>query len=333
MRGAGRQGAWTQEGGVVKYEAIHLGDHARLGLAGGVLDLFRPHSEASEAGLLADFLAAFGNAIGTSPHMLADSAVHHARLSIVLVGRSARARKGSTRAAVARLMRHVDPPAAERVMTGLSSGEGLIEMLSPTEENPDPDNRVLVAEPEFARTLKVAARDGSILSPILRQAWDSGDLAVITRHHPLSVKGAHVSVIGHITAEELTRSISDSDLANGFANRFLWVWVERSKRIPDGDSLSEKALSQVGDRIRNVLNQARRIGRMSRTPEASRLWEAFYVAVDDDVTGILGHVTSRIEAQVLRLSMIYALLDASREIDVPHLMAAPLSGTTRPLLP
>jgi len=38
------------------------------------------------------------------------------------------------------------------------------------------DKRLLVAESEFANVLKVMTREGNTLSPVLRGAWDSGDL-------------------------------------------------------------------------------------------------------------------------------------------------------------
>jgi hypothetical protein len=62
-----------------------LEDTARYGLAGDVVDLLEPHTEADPAALLLDFLASFGNAVGSAPHVIADGAQHPARLSIIPV--------------------------------------------------------------------------------------------------------------------------------------------------------------------------------------------------------------------------------------------------------
>ena len=43
------------------------------------------------------------------------------------------------------------------------------------------DKRLLVVESEFAQALQAAGRDGSILSPILRDAWDGKTLRVLAR--------------------------------------------------------------------------------------------------------------------------------------------------------
>ena len=40
--------------------------------------------------------------------------------------------------------------------------------------------------------------------------------------------------IGHITVEELRRNLTETETSNGFANRFLWCCVRRSKLLPEG---------------------------------------------------------------------------------------------------
>ena len=52
------------------------------------------------------------------------------------------------------------------------------------------------------------------------------------------------------------------------------------------------------------------------------MWKEVYLGLSKDVDGLIGSVTSRAEAQVLRLSMIYALMDGQRFIRQEHLEAA-----------
>ena len=53
------------------------------------------------------------------------------------------------------------------------------------------------------------------------------------------------------------------------------------------------------------------------------MWEGIYKRLaDDDPGGLLGAVIARDSAQVLRLSLTYALLDGSAVIDVEHIRAA-----------
>ena len=91
-----------------------------------------------------------------------------------------------------------------------------------------------MVESEFVSALKVANRDGNTLSAVIRAAWDTGTLRTLTRNSPLEAVGAHVSIIGHITSEELRRYLDATETANGFANRFMWLCVRRSKVLPEG---------------------------------------------------------------------------------------------------
>ena len=101
------------------------------------------------------------------------------------------------------------------------------------------DKRLLVVEGEFATALRVLGREGNILSAVVRNAWDTGDLRTLTKNSPAKATGAHISIIGHVTRDELLRYLGTTEAANGFANRFLWVCVRRSKVLPDGGRLHE----------------------------------------------------------------------------------------------
>ncbi len=104
----------------------------------------------------------------------------------------------------------MDPSIEPRILTGLSSGEGLIwAVRDPTSQDPGiSDQRLLVIEPEFASVLKAASRELSTLSPTLRSAWDGRPLAILTRTAPARASTAHIAVIGHITQHELRRHIT-----------------------------------------------------------------------------------------------------------------------------
>jgi hypothetical protein len=206
---------------------------------------------------------------------------------------------------------------------GLGSGEGLICAVADTEEAPARDKRLLIFEPEFSRVLSVSAREGCILSQTVRQAWDTGNLSVITRKDPLRAKGAHISVIGHVTLEELRRRLTDTEAANGFANRFLFGLVRRPHLLPSGGNLEDAVLAELGKRVRAALERFRRFTRLRRTHEAEVLWKELYERMALDLAGgLTGAITARAEAQVLRLSVVYAGLNGTSEIGVPHLEAA-----------
>src|SRR5579885_1936251 len=71
-----------------------LAPEALHGLAGDFVRLVEPHTEADTAALLGQFLVAFGNLAGRSAHVRAEADEHDTNLFLVLVGRSAKGRKG-----------------------------------------------------------------------------------------------------------------------------------------------------------------------------------------------------------------------------------------------
>jgi hypothetical protein len=319
--GIGAEGT-THISHISLFSQLILNEAALYGLAGTVVRTVLPHSEAGAASLLLHFLVGYGNQIGRSAHYRVESTIHHCNLFFGCVGQTSKSRKGTSWNRIRELLDRIEPTwARERLQSGLSSGEGLIAAVA-DHENAIPDRRLLVVQPELASTLKVMSREGNTLSPIIREAWDSGTLRTMVKRDPLHVHDAHISIIGHITTEELVRYLNATEAANGFANRFLWAISERSKCLPEGGSLPEAELDALAQRLGTAIAFGRTVGVLQRDKAAKQLWAKVYPELSEGGAGMLGAVTSRAEAQVLRLSMLYALLDCSEEIRVPHLEAA-----------
>lgn len=318
-----------------------LGDGAFHGLAGEIVRAIEPHTEADPAGILVQLLVCFGSVLGRRPHFRVESDRHGLNLYCVLVGETSKARKGTSAGHVFKLFSEVDPGwRRSRVQTGMSSGEGLIWAVrdpqtarqarrgpdgAAREQLADPgvaDKRLLVYEPELSSTLRVLRRDGNTLSPVLRSAWDSGRLQILTRHSPATASGAHVSVVAHITRSELAGQLDQIEIANGFANRFLWISVRRSKLLPEGGRLEEVHLAPMVAKLREAIAHGQRVEELQRTEDASRLWRDVYPDLSAGRAGLYGALTARGEAHVLRLAGLYALLDRSSVIGHEHLAAA-----------
>ena len=320
-----------------------LAEQAFHGLAGEIVRTIEPHTEADPAALLFQFLAGFGNLIGRGPHTVADGARHGCNLFAAIVGVSSKGRKGTAWNHIRRVLEAVDRGwAGKRIQGGLSSGEGLIwgvrdaiEKQEAVREKKrivdyqmvveDPgvsDKRLLIIEPELAATLRVMARDGSTLSTTIRQAWDTGDLRVLTKNSPAQATGAHISIIGHITRDELLRFLTSIDTANGFANRFLWICSRRSKSLPEGGDIQSVDFVPLTRRLADIVSVARNGGEFKRDNGARKIWCGVYDALSESKPGLLGSVTARSEPQVLRLSLVYALLDGAKIISEPHMLAA-----------
>lgn len=320
---------------------------AFYGLAGEFARLVEPYTEADPVALLAQFLIMFGNVIGRQAHFKVEADIHYLNEYLALVGTTSKGRKGTSLGWVRRLFATVDGEwAAKCIQSGLSSGEGLVWAIrDPIERKEaiyaevdgkkeiiewqtlivDPgvdDKRLLVFEAEFASVLKVLDRQGNTLSAIIRDAWDTGNLQTLTKHNKAHATDGHISIIAHITKQELLRYLDSTEAGNGFGNRFIWICVRRSKLLPDGGSTENVDFNPLIQQLARAVEFGRYVGEIKRDAEATKLWREAYPRLSEGYPGLLGAILARAEAHVMRLACIYALLDLSPLVRAEHLQAA-----------
>lgn len=314
------------------------------GLVGEIVRTLDPTTEADPVGVLVSLLAGVGNVIGTGPHLILDNARHGLRVWPILVGPTGTGRKGTALAAAGTLLGRAFPEWWESRGGGLSTGEGVIwEVRDPIiEREPirDPktktvlsyqdietdsgvtDKRKFLVESEFGGVLQVITRDKNTLSAVLRKAWDGDPLTVMTKANRIRSTGAHLTITGHITPEEVRELLAARELSNGLGNRFLWICVRRSKLLPFGGQLDEGALVGLSSQLRAAVDGASEYGLLTVDEEASTAWGRVYSALANDEPGVVGQLASRGAPTIMRLAGIYAALDESPVIRLPHLEAA-----------
>src|SRR5262249_23866853 len=134
----------------------------------------------------------------------------------------------------------------------------------------------------------------------------------------------HVSIIAHITQDELLRHLSATEAANGFGNRFLWLCIKRANVLPFGGQLDDVDSSAQRKRLREAIAFVEKLSdrRINFDSQARDLWAFEYERLTQGPSGLLGAITARAEAQVVRLALNYALLDCSLLITQEHLNTA-----------
>lgn len=318
------------------------------GTAGEVVRIIEPQTEADPVAVLVQILVMFGSAIGRQAFWQVENDRHHGNLYCCLVGGTSSGRKGTSKGRALQAFCALDDDwGRRRIVSGLSSGEGLISAVrdpsykihhvkskgrvvdtqSVLDDQGEADKRLLVVEPEFGRVLRVMEREGNTLSYRLREAWDQGDLSNLTKGAApggttgLRATGAHISIIGHVTPQELRVTLKSVEIANGMANRFLWVAVKRSKLLPLGGLPVE--LGVQAHRLALAVEQARLAGELRLDGGACELLvEELYPRLTADRPGMMGALATRAVTQVRRLAMLYALLDFQAEVRAEHLIAA-----------
>ncbi|MFI5324058.1 MAG: hypothetical protein ACHQ6U_11160 [Thermodesulfobacteriota bacterium] len=307
-----------------------LAEEAFYGLAGDIVRAFEPHSEADPAALLGSFLTAYGNVIGGGSWFTVGVIKHFPLLFILCIGDTSKARKGTSWGPIRVLFESVEPEwVDDRIQNGMSSGEGIINAVR------DPifkegtlvvegvsDKRLLVVESEFAQPLNTLRREGNILSPVIRNSWDSDKLQTLTKISPTKATDPKISIIGHITAQELIAGLNEIQSGNGFANRFLMFCVKRSKSLPFPGGYDSIDIGSLTAKLKKAVEFGKLAGEIRWAEKTKPLWAKIYPDLSEGKPGIIGAITARAEAQVVRLVCIYALLDCSNEIEPEHLKAA-----------
>jgi putative DNA primase/helicase len=309
-----------------------IGDVARAGSDG---------TETNACAIAANFIAYLSCAVGRGVYLPIGNTRHHARLFCLHIGRSGRGRKGDAVSLVLRIdqaLRAMDEAFAPQIHRGgLSSREGLVALMHDgyrqgRQDVPAiGDKRLWVVESEFANVLHQGRRDGNTLSAALRDCWDGVDLKPATKSNRLYASDPHVCLSGAISPGELTSLMSARELTNGFANRFLMMWAERTRMLPFPRETPQAVVERLARRTREMLAfvRADRHGerdrlRMELSPQAQWRYAQLYRGeLNADLgDGVVGALLERRAPILLRLAMLMALTDLQTRIDPQHIDAA-----------
>lgn len=313
-------------------------------LYGLVGDIARAGSETTEANpyaIAASAIAFLGVAVGRGPYMPVGNTWHHTRFFMQHVGRSGEGRKGDAVSLIKRIARRLqelsEPHAPQVHSGGLSSREGLVYLIHDgykegTNEVPAVDDkRLLVIESEFVNILHQGKRDGNTLSAALRDCWDGVSLKPATKTNRLWASNPHVGMLAAITPSELLGCMATRDLSNGFANRFLPYWAERSRLLPFPKATSADEVDRLARHVLEVLEFCRADRwsdsdtlRVELSPEASKRWSDLYRGeLNDRSHGErINALIERRAPMLLRLAMLFALTDCTATVNTKHIEAA-----------
>ncbi len=293
-----------------------LADEAFGGILGGFVQRLAPTTEADPAAILLQAYCAAGVVIGTGPRLRLGTEIHRLNENVLVVGRSADARKGTSLSPVLALFKGI---ASERweLVSGLSSGEGLIASVEHFQVP------LLVRESEFSSVLARGRRDGNTLSEVVRQCWDGPSLQIITKNNPIRTDRAFVSIVGHITMHALRTELTSKERNNGFANRFLFCYAERARLVPLPPDQTD-ILLHYAEALRGRIEKARAVESISLSEAATRCYEKMYLEIEGNrPDGLLASLTSRGPQHILRLAAIDTLLEStSSQIEPENLLRA-----------
>lgn len=179
-------------------------------------------------------------------------------------------------------------------------------------------------EPEFTSVMARSKREGSTLAAVQRQAWDGKPLSVLNRQQ-LKASSSHVAVIGHITPREFRLRLADADLSGGTYNRYLPVFVERTRLLPIPEGVNEETKVKLGGRLNAAIERAAGVGCIQLDRDATQLWTSeIYPELTgaDDEDHAEAEFTRRAAPYCLRIAGLLAALDGRKLMGKPDLAAA-----------
>ncbi|MEU4803068.1 DUF3987 domain-containing protein [Actinosynnema sp. NPDC023587] len=298
------------------------------GMLGELVLAAGPTTEADPVGVLVSLMANVSALIGNGPHVQIGDTRHPLIVWPMLFGRTGAGRKGDATETADRLTLAAMPEAEGLFVSGLSSGEGLIERIrDPRDENDQggtEDKRLRILEAEFGSVMARAKREGNTVGAVLREGWSGKALAVMNRL-ALRASSSHVVIIGHVTPREFRLRLAQTEMAGGTFNRFLPVYVERSKRLPLPEGIAPEVLSELGAQLRAAIERATRHGAVGLGQGARQLWEDHLydeLGCADDEEGAWSEFARRALPYCRRIAALYAVLDDRSEVDVGDLAAA-----------
>ena len=321
-----------------------VGDVARAGARG---------KEVNEVAVGAAYISWLSAMVGSDIYLPIGDTEHSLNLFLLHVGRTASGGKGESIQLTRRLDAYIRADHAQetdvnalgplgKIHTGgLSTREGLATLIhdgfkrtNKEEEPAVEDKRLWVFEPEFQNVLSQNKREGNTLSSALRDVFDGGSIKPATKSQSVWATDPHIALHGGITPGELRQGLESREITNGFANRFLIFWAERTRLVPNPQPTDATLIKELGERTKEVIALAtggfphrtrtsRHTRRMTMTPAAAALWEELYGPLkardpSETVTALL----ERRAPITVRLAGIFAVTDLTVLIDERHLAAA-----------
>ncbi|WP_449060914.1 hypothetical protein [Planomonospora algeriensis] len=294
------------------------------GLLGKVVRTIEPHSEADPVGILGSLLSAFSSAITNLPQVHYGTQSQTLSTWIVLIGNTGMGRKGTATRAALGIVRSALPDwANSTILEGCpQSGPAYVSTLA------DMNGNALMVEEEFADLLKVSARYKSF-GKAIRRSWEGASISNRTKEAVIHVDAPHVAIIGNVTPAEFGSSIGKADKAGGSLNRFLCLYVSRSKKIKLSEQISS---AQWAELVRPLVREFRSAVTFARNVEEVTVSKAALTLWDDKLSEMIDSMTlgresmeqfaARAADYVWRLSALYALADRREEISTTDLEAA-----------
>jgi len=252
---------------------------------------------------------------------------------VVLYGETNKTRKTTATRRARKLALDADPDLD--FLPSVSSAEGLLKRLGGPADNPPPAKRLMLTLEEISALLQKARQEATAsITTVITELYDCPPkLEIPTKTNPIVAQEPTVCILGATTPEWLERSLRESDIMGGFANR--WVYVGGKFKPPRSrPGVADKGLwaslvEQLSHLRQRWAGEGQSTG-FTLSAEAAVMWDKWYYEYWHPRqwgSQTLGAVVQRIPQHILKLAVIFAAWEETTTISAEALGAAIDFGT------
>jgi putative DNA primase/helicase len=332
-----RRGQTDDEGEFSDYvlSRPELHNVALFGVLRDMVDAACANSEAVRPIVAIHILARFAAIIGRTAYIQIGDQQRHLRMNALVVGPTAKGRKGTSAEMPNELFRLAatwlagQPPL--RKLTALATGEGLIHMVRDPVHDQEgniidagvDDKRLLFDVSEFAGVLAQARREAATISTVLRDAFDGVRLVTPTKTSFCEASDTHIVVIGSVPETEIVKTLTSTDITNGLANRFPMFYSVRTKIVPMPKATDPKLMQGFAEHLAWAIYQAQMSKQIAMDDDALDYWFDIYHRLEEKAhPPAVAALLARQSTYTLIFAALLALLNRQTAIQRDHLDAA-----------
>lgn len=205
------------------------------------------------------------------------------------------------------------------VQEGFDSGLGVISyMAKRVNKDTGRPYPLVVIEEEMSKVIPLTRRD-TRLNQALTKLFDGKSLTYATGKEELEVKRPHFAWIGHVQPRIFHQTRGSAASATGVWNRFMVLWVEKSKTLPMFQDVEgyDLAVEESAEELRRALSYARLCKGVRVPPHVAEVFEKHHrikVEALKNQGEDIAEYAERVMAYFLRVSALYAIFDGRTTI-------------------
>lgn len=275
-----------------------------------------PYLEAHPIGVMTSLMAYASMAVGRQPTITTREGSLRLAFWPLLAGVSGDGGKGRATSAALEVVNAAlgKDWVKQHTKVGFDTGLGMIKTMSERTDENGNARPLLIFVNEVSKIIKQAQSDGR-MAGVFTNLADGDDLGYSSGTGEFEVKNPHVAVLGHVQPKLLKRITNSAAAAIGMYNRFMWVYVQRSKTLDWFEDVSgvQQVRAQCGREFRYAYKFAQHIQDVRVPRSVSKQVHVHHRPRIEGRTRAAGpemnDLIQRVPTYMIKVAALYAIFD------------------------